>query len=91
MAWPGYTRVLRELRSLDAILDIGGGDSFSGINGQQRFDAVVAPKQLAVDLAVRLILLARKPPVPTSIPRTGFELVSCSSRRSRSGRAPRAA
>ena len=49
--------VLRSLVALDAILDISGGDSFSDIYGQWRFDSVVAPKRLAIDLGVPLVLL----------------------------------
>lgn len=53
----GLHPVLRELGRLDAILDIGGGDSFSDIYGQERFDAVAAPKELALALGVPLVLL----------------------------------
>jgi colanic acid/amylovoran biosynthesis protein len=48
--------MLRKLRGLDAILDISGGDSFSDIYGRRRFNAVVAPKLLAMKLGIPLIL-----------------------------------
>ncbi|MFQ5415470.1 MAG: polysaccharide pyruvyl transferase family protein [Myxococcota bacterium] len=49
--------MLRSLRSLDAILDISGGDSFADIYGPWRFRSVTTPKQLALALGVPLILL----------------------------------
>ena len=52
----GVHPMLRKLRKLDAILDISGGDSFSDIYGRRRFDAVVAPKLLALKLGIPLIL-----------------------------------
>jgi colanic acid/amylovoran biosynthesis protein len=48
--------MLRRLRKLDAIIDISGGDSFSDIYGRRRFNAVVAPKILALKLGIPLIL-----------------------------------
>lgn len=47
----------RRIRSLDAILDISGGDSFSDIYGDWRFRAVLMPKRLAIAARVPLILL----------------------------------
>jgi colanic acid/amylovoran biosynthesis protein len=45
------------VQSLDAILDLSGGDSFSDIYGRRRFDTVAAPKFLALQLNVPLVLL----------------------------------
>ncbi|MCC6360765.1 MAG: polysaccharide pyruvyl transferase family protein [Phycisphaerales bacterium] len=49
--------VVEAVRSADAVLDISGGDSFTDLYGPQRFESVVAPKQLALDLGVPLILM----------------------------------
>lgn len=48
---------LRRMRRFDAILDISGGDSFSDIYGTKRFNAVTAPKRLALTLDLPLVLL----------------------------------
>lgn len=56
----GFGRIhpmLRRLASLDAILDISGGDSFSDIYGRYRFTGVTLPKLLALEVGVPLILL----------------------------------
>ena len=44
------------LRSLDAVLDISGGDSFSDLYGAERFAAVAMPKLLALELGLPLLL-----------------------------------
>ncbi|GMU81572.1 MAG: hypothetical protein AMXMBFR47_14430 [Planctomycetota bacterium] len=49
--------VVEAIRSADAVLDISGGDSFTDLYGPKRFESVVAPKQLALDLGVPLILM----------------------------------
>lgn len=49
--------VCRDLLSLDAILDISGGDSFADLYGQRRFTDVTLPKLVAVRLGVPLVLL----------------------------------
>ena len=51
------TAAIRKVRSLDAILDISGGDSFSDIYGEKRFKNVFAAKQLAMSTGIPLILL----------------------------------
>jgi len=48
---------LRHLRGLDAILDISGGDSFSDLYGARRFQGQTLLKQIALELAVPLVLL----------------------------------
>jgi colanic acid/amylovoran biosynthesis protein len=56
----GMSRVhpmLQRLRQLDAVLDMSGGDSFSDIYGSRRFEAVAAPKLLAMQLGIPLVLL----------------------------------
>jgi polysaccharide pyruvyl transferase WcaK-like protein len=47
---------LRLLRAR-VILDISGGDSFTDLYGEKRFEAVAAPKQVAVEHGIPLILL----------------------------------
>lgn len=49
--------VLAEIAALDALLDVSGGDSFSDLYGDWRFRAVTAPKQLALELGLPLLLL----------------------------------
>ncbi len=53
----GLHPMLRRMRSFDAILDISGGDSFADIYGPKRFNGVTLPKEIALDLGARLILL----------------------------------
>lgn len=48
--------VLRWMRRLDAVCDISAGDSFSDIYGIERFNSVLAPKLLSLQLGVPLIL-----------------------------------
>jgi len=47
----------RRLRRSAAVLDMSAGDSFSDIYGSRRFEAIVAPKRMAVDARVPLVLL----------------------------------
>lgn len=47
----------RRLRSADAVLDASAGDSFSDIYGFRRFNAIVAPKRMALEARVPLILM----------------------------------
>ena len=47
----------RRLRSCSAVLDISAGDSFSDIYGPRRFDAIAAPKRMAIAAGIPLILL----------------------------------
>ena len=49
--------MLRLLDRLDLILDISAGDSFSDLYGDWRFQSVSAPKLLALDLGIPLVLL----------------------------------
>ncbi len=49
--------IARRLRSASAILDISGGDSFSDIYGQWRYDRIVQTKRMALDAGLPLILL----------------------------------
>jgi polysaccharide pyruvyl transferase WcaK-like protein len=49
--------MLRLLDGLDLILDISAGDSFSDLYGDWRFQSVSAPKLLALDLGIPLVLL----------------------------------
>jgi len=59
-AQTGMTRVhplLRRMHSLDAVLDLSGGDSFTDLYGSWRFRSVAAPKSLALALGHPLLLL----------------------------------
>jgi len=47
----------RRLLAADAVLDISGGDSFTDLYGQHRFDAVAYSKLIAIENGVPLILL----------------------------------
>jgi len=47
----------RTLLAADAVLDLSGGDSFSDLYGSARFDAVIAPKTLALARHRPLVLL----------------------------------
>lgn len=47
----------RALANADAVLDVGGGDSFSDIYGRARFRSVVAPRLAAQRLGRPLLLL----------------------------------
>ena len=49
--------MVKQISGLDAILDISGGDSFADLYGAKRFSDIVAPKLLALQLGVPLILL----------------------------------
>jgi polysaccharide pyruvyl transferase WcaK-like protein len=53
IANPAALRLLRAR----VILDISGGDSFTDLYGAKRFEAVAAPKQVAVEHRIPLILL----------------------------------
>lgn len=53
VANPGARRLLQA----DGVFDVSGGDSFSDIYGSRRFDAVNAPKRLALAHRVPLVLL----------------------------------
>lgn len=48
---------VRTLRSSDAVIDISGGDSFTDLYGQGRFDSVTSLKLLALQFGKPLILL----------------------------------
>jgi polysaccharide pyruvyl transferase WcaK-like protein len=48
---------IRLIDSCAAVLDISGGDSFSDIYGQERFDNINRPKQIAINRGIPLILL----------------------------------
>lgn len=47
----------RLFRQANALLDISGGDSFTDLYGQKRFDAVTLPKKIAIENNIPLILL----------------------------------
>jgi polysaccharide pyruvyl transferase WcaK-like protein len=53
LASPG----LEAMRQADAILDLSGGDSFTDLYGEKRFDTVSFPKWIALDLGAPLVLL----------------------------------
>jgi polysaccharide pyruvyl transferase WcaK-like protein len=53
----GIHPLLRDLRGLDALLDVSGGDSFTDLYGDWRFRAVTAPKALALAMKLPLVLL----------------------------------
>jgi polysaccharide pyruvyl transferase WcaK-like protein len=53
-SWNAGTRFVA---GADAVLDLSAGDSFGDLYGDRRFRAIVAPKQLALDLGRPLILL----------------------------------
>lgn len=53
----GLHPLARDLRELDALLDVSGGDSFTDLYGDWRFRAVTAPKALALALGRPLVLL----------------------------------
>jgi colanic acid/amylovoran biosynthesis protein len=48
---------IRLIDSCAAVLDVSGGDSFSDIYGQARFDLIVRPKAIAIERRKPLILL----------------------------------
>lgn len=52
--WSDASKVLN---TLDAILDVTGGDSFTDLYGIRRFKHVTAPKELAIKLGIPLVLL----------------------------------
>lgn len=47
----------QRLASCDAILDISGGDSFTDLYGEFRFDYICLTKEIAIELGKRLVLL----------------------------------
>ena len=47
----------RAVREADAVWDVTGGDSFADLYGARHLRAMVAPKRLALDLGVPLVLL----------------------------------
>lgn len=47
----------RALLRADAVLDVSGGDSFSDLYGQRRFEAVARPKEMALRRSRALVLL----------------------------------
>ncbi|MEX0297711.1 MAG: polysaccharide pyruvyl transferase family protein, partial [Kordiimonas sp.] len=49
--------LLEAIRHADALLDVSGGDSFTDIYGPARFEQVLMPKLMAVDVGTPLILL----------------------------------
>lgn len=49
--------LLEAIRNADALLDVSGGDSFTDIYGPARFEQVLMPKLMAVDVGTPLILL----------------------------------
>ncbi|MGI9014089.1 MAG: polysaccharide pyruvyl transferase family protein [Phycisphaerales bacterium] len=53
MGNPAAQRIL----SADAVLDISGGDSFTDLYGPRRFQSVTAPKHLAIEHGIPLVLL----------------------------------
>lgn len=48
---------VQRVRTAHAVLDVSGGDSFTDLYGPARFNRVVLPKRLALDLGVPLVLL----------------------------------
>ncbi|MFO0829759.1 MAG: polysaccharide pyruvyl transferase family protein [Phycisphaerales bacterium] len=50
-------RVARAIRSARAMLDVSGGDSFTDLYGERRFDDVALSKRLALRVGIPLILL----------------------------------
>ncbi len=48
---------LTEVDACDAVLDVSGGDSFADLYGDWRFRSVSAPKELALELGLPLVLL----------------------------------
>lgn len=53
----GRNPAARALLQAAAVLDISGGDSFTDLYGPRRFQAISRPKELALRLGKRLILL----------------------------------
>ena len=47
----------RSIRGASAVLDLSAGDSFSDIYGKRRYEAIAAPKHMAADAGVPLVLL----------------------------------
>ena len=50
-------RMVRLLQSMDVVLDVSGGDSFTDLYGGRRFNTVSVPKRAILALGLRLILL----------------------------------
>lgn len=48
---------VRAIAEADAVLDISGGDSFSDLYGNKRFQGITQPKRLALRLGTPLVLL----------------------------------
>ncbi|PQO32843.1 polysaccharide pyruvyl transferase family protein [Bremerella cremea] len=53
----GFQPTIKKIRKMRALLDVSGGDSFSDIYGQFRFDSIVGDKMLAISQGRPLILL----------------------------------
>lgn len=49
--------LVRVVSDADLVLDVSGGDSFTDLYGAARFRHIVAPKQIALSLGRRLVLL----------------------------------
>ena len=50
-------QLLQVVSDADLVLDVSGGDSFTDLYGAARFRHIVAPKQIALSLGRRLVLL----------------------------------
>lgn len=50
-------RGVAAIKRSSAVLDLSGGDSFTDLYGQHRFETVSMPKRLALDLGAPLVLL----------------------------------
>jgi polysaccharide pyruvyl transferase WcaK-like protein len=50
-------RLLSVVSNADLVLDVSGGDSFTDLYGGARFRNIVAPKEIALDLGRRLVML----------------------------------
>jgi polysaccharide pyruvyl transferase WcaK-like protein len=49
--------LVRVVSDADLVLDVSGGDSFTDLYGEARFRSIVAPKEIALSLGRRLVLL----------------------------------
>ncbi|WP_158265608.1 polysaccharide pyruvyl transferase family protein [Blastopirellula marina] len=52
-----FQPTIKKIRGMQALLDVSGGDSFSDIYGQYRFDSIVGDKMVAISQGKPLILL----------------------------------
>ncbi len=52
-----FQPTIRKIRQLRAVLDVSGGDSFSDMYGQNRFDRIISDKNVALSQKRPLILL----------------------------------